>query len=221
MLVFATSGCVTSLGYVPGYVKQDQGTRPPTYDEVRQWASDVAHGYDTRATVNRYAGYYGAVFAAAAVGTLAGLAAFDSGSPAIKGRRSWVGLPGYSVTRRRPRSMDAGRGMPQVSSSLSDKRFQARIAAGHSAKVYLEEANAALERANKNLGELRQKRDVHGKLAAAVRQSANSESDAKGKEAAAEFASATEKLVHGTDDAVTVAMTQVHRRAALLHAHPG
>jgi hypothetical protein len=57
----------------------------------------VAHGYDTRATFNRYAGYYGAIFAAAAVGTLAGLAVFDSGSPAIKEIRGGNELVGVAV----------------------------------------------------------------------------------------------------------------------------
>jgi hypothetical protein len=82
------SGCMTTLGYVPEHLKpSDKTTFTPTYSEVKKWAYDVADGYDSRATMNRQAIYVGALLAAAAVGAIAGLAAFDTG-------HSWiVGIP--------------------------------------------------------------------------------------------------------------------------------
>lgn len=53
-----TSGCVTTLGYVPEHLKPEN-TRDyvPTYAEVKKWAFDVADGYGSRAILNRYAIY--------------------------------------------------------------------------------------------------------------------------------------------------------------------
>lgn len=83
------SGCVTTFGYVPENLKvrqmQDGTTVTPSYGEVKRWAYDVADGYDSRSTMNRRAIYFGALFGAAAIGALAGLAVFDAGSPAITG----------------------------------------------------------------------------------------------------------------------------------------
>ncbi len=73
------SGCMTTLGYVPEYIKprnmSDKKTLIPTYREVKEWAIDVADGYDSRAIINRYAQDWGAVLAGAAAGALVGLAA--------------------------------------------------------------------------------------------------------------------------------------------------
>lgn len=84
-----SSGCVTTLGYVPEQIKlrnmKDQKTFTPEYSEVKTWAYDVLDGYDSRATANRYALYGGALLGAVAVGAVAGLTAFDSGSSVIKG----------------------------------------------------------------------------------------------------------------------------------------
>ncbi len=81
-----TSGCVTTLGYVPEHLKPaNTETYIPTYAEVKKWAYDVVDGYDSRATMNRHALHFGALFAAAAAGALAGLAAFDAGHSAITG----------------------------------------------------------------------------------------------------------------------------------------
>src|SRR5205823_2565796 len=63
----------------------DEKTKAPTYSEVKKWAYDVADGYDTRTTLNRYTVYVGALIGAAAAGAIAGLAAFDSGSSALVG----------------------------------------------------------------------------------------------------------------------------------------
>jgi hypothetical protein len=83
----ASSGCVTTLGYVPEYIKPkaDPVTLKPTYAEVKKWSLDVLDGYDSRATMNRQALYFGALLAAAGVAAMAGLAAFDSGGSAIVG----------------------------------------------------------------------------------------------------------------------------------------
>lgn len=96
LTVFAwgtTSGCVTSLGYVQenlkvGQISETSDTKDelrPTYADVKKWAYDVHDGLNSRATANRYAVKYGALFGVAAAGALAGLAIFDSGSAAIKG----------------------------------------------------------------------------------------------------------------------------------------
>ena len=81
------SGCVTTLGYVPEYVKptQNKDTLVPTYTEVKTWAMNVLDGYDSRASINRQALYAGAVLAAASVSAIAGLAAFGSNSSALIG----------------------------------------------------------------------------------------------------------------------------------------
>ena len=86
-LALLTSGCVTTLGYVPEAVKpeEDKETLRASYKEVRKWASDVADGYDSRNTMNRHAIYAGATLAAASVSAIAGLAAFGSNSSALIG----------------------------------------------------------------------------------------------------------------------------------------
>ena len=96
-LVLGTSGCCgvsngtrsmcTKFGYFPEHVATwgDDAGGAPLYDQVRRWAVEVADGYDTRHTTNRYALYVGAITAAASVGAMAGLAAFAPGSSAILG----------------------------------------------------------------------------------------------------------------------------------------
>lgn len=84
----ATSACSTTLGWIPESVKTRQMKNRnyiPSYGEVRHWAYDVQDAYDSRATANRYALYAGALLGAAAIATIAGLSAFDSGSPALIG----------------------------------------------------------------------------------------------------------------------------------------
>ena len=84
-IALLASACSTTLGYVPEMVEPDGSTVPPTYGEVRKWADEVADGYDSRNTLNRYAIYGGALTAAAGVGAMAGLAAFAPGSSALIG----------------------------------------------------------------------------------------------------------------------------------------
>ncbi|MGH8581375.1 MAG: hypothetical protein ACREWG_01010 [Gammaproteobacteria bacterium] len=74
------------MGYVPEQPKlSDTETVTPSYVEVKTWAYDVIDGYDSRATLNRQSIYMGAFAAAAAVGAVAGLAAFGSTSDALVG----------------------------------------------------------------------------------------------------------------------------------------
>lgn len=83
-LCMVSSGCVTTLGYYPEYIKQPSAPTP-TLPEVRKWATDVMDGYDSRATMNRYSLYGGALVAAAGMSALAGLAAFDASNAAMTG----------------------------------------------------------------------------------------------------------------------------------------
>jgi hypothetical protein len=90
-------GCSTHLGYVPHDVyapslwpfesAATQSQWIPTYQEVKNWGFNVADGYDSRATANRQAIYFGALTAVAGASALVGLAAFAPGSPVI------IGLP--------------------------------------------------------------------------------------------------------------------------------
>jgi hypothetical protein len=85
-------GCSTHLGYVPHDVyapsfRPNVDAARPRYQEVKNWAFNVADGYDSRAIFNRQAVYGGALIATAATSALVGLAAFDPGSSAI------IGLP--------------------------------------------------------------------------------------------------------------------------------
>jgi hypothetical protein len=86
LVAVSTSSCISTMGYVPETVKpDDKATLRPSYTEVKAWASRVADGYDSRATMNRYSIYAGATLAAASVSAIAGLAAFGTGSSALIG----------------------------------------------------------------------------------------------------------------------------------------
>lgn len=80
-------GCsATNLGWYPASVRVDvTEAGEQQYRAVRNFAYQVADGYDTRRTTNRYAWYAGALIAGAAAGAVAGLAAFDTGNSAIIG----------------------------------------------------------------------------------------------------------------------------------------
>jgi hypothetical protein len=94
MALFVLSGCSTRLGYVPYDVYagcfwprkcagNTADSKPPTYSDVKNWALQVADGYDTRSTFNRRAIYGGALIAAASTSALVGLAAFNTGGGVI------------------------------------------------------------------------------------------------------------------------------------------
>jgi hypothetical protein len=65
------------------YVNVAEKSQP--YPDVKNWAYNVADGYDSRATLNRQALYGGALVAVAGASALVGLAAFAPGSSAIIG----------------------------------------------------------------------------------------------------------------------------------------
>ena len=130
LLSILTSGCCPKLGYFPEQVRTSDEGRPPTYREVRTWALDVADGYDTRHTTNRYSLYIGALTAAAGVGAMAGLAAFAPGSSAI------IGIPigttflsgAMAIFNNEPKAVIYDRGARAIGDlvTLSDCRYQAR-----------------------------------------------------------------------------------------------
>src|SRR5216684_7068777 len=72
MASFVLSGCTTHLGYVPYDVYAGcfwprncagpitNGIPSPSYSDVKNWALQVADGYDARAVFNRQAIYGGA-----------------------------------------------------------------------------------------------------------------------------------------------------------------
>lgn len=123
------SGCVTTLGYVPEYVKptQNKDTLLPTYTEVKTWAMNVLDGYDSRATMNRQALYVGAVLAAASISAIAGLAAFGSNSSALIGIPIGTGFLGAvaAVYQSDEKAAIYGNGSRYVKSliMLSNKRI--------------------------------------------------------------------------------------------------
>jgi hypothetical protein len=123
------SGCVTTLGYVPEYVKpiRNKDTLLPTYMEVKTWALNVLDGYDSRATINRQALYAGAVLAAASISAIAGLAAFGSNSSALIGIPVGTGFLGAlaAVYQSDEKAAIYGSGSRYVKSliMLSNKRI--------------------------------------------------------------------------------------------------
>jgi hypothetical protein len=93
MASFVLSGCATHLGYVPYDVyagcfwpRNCAGPTTngiPPYSDVKNWALQVADGYDTRAVFNRQAIYGGALIAAASTSALVGLSAFNTAGNVI------------------------------------------------------------------------------------------------------------------------------------------
>ena len=79
-----SSGCMTTLGYLPDDIKPADLTHP-TYQEVVKWGTDLKDGYGSRASANRNTIYGGALVAAAAVSAMTGLAAFNTGGSTILG----------------------------------------------------------------------------------------------------------------------------------------
>lgn len=164
------SGCVTTLGYVPEYVKptQNKDTLLPTYAEVKKWALDVLDGYDSRATMNRQALYAGAVLAAASISAIAGLAAFGSNSSALIGIPIGTGFLGAvaAVYQSDEKAAIYGSGSRYVKGliTLSNKRitdFDSDVD-GSIAVVASQEAQAA---AGQRLAEARKQYAEQSKLA--------------------------------------------------------
>ena len=153
-VVFAT-GCSTKLGWVPGYIRQDDYRQTPRLADVRKTAADLRDGWDTRATTNRYAGYVGAAIAAAAAGALTGLAAFDSGNSAIVGIPIGTGFlaaiaAGYNNEAKAQVYSRASRYVTALM-TLSDQRLALRALAASNASAYAELLHAQQAQARKRL----------------------------------------------------------------------
>lgn len=184
MLVSAvtTSGCatLTKLGYVPDLKPSNTTTYIPTYTEVKGWAYAVADGYDSRAIINRRSGYAGAILAAAAVGAIAGLGAFDPGSSALTGipiGTTFLATAAvYFSSEEKARIYDLGNQSIKDLITLSDERLAKRLVAAHRTEAALKEALNALTKAEEQLGEAAQHEkaqkyiaeEVHAKLKEAL-----------------------------------------------------
>jgi hypothetical protein len=149
------SGCAaTKFGYIPEDVTPSDKNARPKCSDVKEWAYAVADGYDTRATMNKYAIYGGALIGAAAASAIAGLAAFDSGSSAL------VGIPigatflaSVAVVYSNEEKARIYRLRSQYIKdfiTLSDKRFY-QCTSGGTASTISQDAKKAVEDANKRL----------------------------------------------------------------------
>lgn len=145
-----TSGCAwTQFGYIPEDVTPtDNNTL--TYREVKEWAYEVEDGYDTRATVNKYAIYGGALMGAAAVGAIAGLAAFDSGSSALVGipigMTFLASVAAVYSNEERARIYRLGAQYIKDLITLSDKRiYQCQLSAGPASTISQDAKKAAAD----------------------------------------------------------------------------
>ena len=215
-----SSGCVTTLGYVPEQIKlrkmADKKTFTPTYPEVKEWAYDVVDGYDSRATLNRYSLYGGALLAAVAVGAVAGLAAFDSGSSAIKGFA--IGGPVLGSIFAVYSSEEKARIYRLASSSvkelitLSDKRLlRCRPSTSRSvqeADTMENQAMGNLDQATRNLNAAKQKEKILGEEMQKARENvdAASASDKPGRQ---EVASAIDQKLREVRESVLVAEAEL------------
>jgi hypothetical protein len=153
--------------------------------------------------------------AAAAVGAVAGLSAFDPSSSAIKGipiGATFLGIVA-AVFNSEPKAQIYTRGALYASGliNLSDRRLRARKAAIRHPEDYLEKAkkktDTELDSAKKNLTTLQRQRDVQGGLAAEVTKKANEMQDKDAKT----FASDVGKLLQATEDKVTTAESEVKK----------
>ena len=123
--------CVTTLGYVPELIKRGDNEKP-TYGQVREWADDVADGYDSRATTNRSALYAGAILAAASVAALAGIAAYHPNSSALVIIPISTGFLGsvaaYYQNDAKSKLYRWGSNSVKGALTASDRRFESRVA---------------------------------------------------------------------------------------------
>jgi hypothetical protein len=207
----ANSGCVTTLGYIPEHPKPiaDTATLTPTYGEVKKWAYDVLDGYDSRATLNRHAIYGGALIAAAAVGAIAGLAAFDSGSSALIGIPIGTGFLGsvaaiYSSEEKAQIYRFASEYVKDLISD-SEKRNIKRNAASQNPDAAIADATRLRDKALNHHTELIAQETTHRNNAKKARDDANSAAPNTPDRAAKEkIADAAEKLaIQAASDVAT------------------
>lgn len=221
-LLFAgvtNSGCATTLGYIPEHPKPiaDTTTITPTYGEVKKWAYDVLDGYDSRATINRNAIYGGALIAAAAVGAIAGLAAFDTGSSALIGIPIGTTFLGsvaaiYSSEEKAHIYRLASEYVKDLI-TISDKRMVRRRLAAQGTAVVLKEAQDAEKAAQKHLDDAKAEETAQQAQAKKARTDAeNAAAESNEKAALTKSAQALDQEVAKIAD--TVAKASVSLRAA-------
>jgi hypothetical protein len=210
-----SSGCATTLGYVPEQLKlrdmQDTNTFTPNYSEVKEWAYDVGDGYDSRATLNRYSLYGGALLAAVAVGAVAGLTAFDASSSVVKGFA--IGGPVLGSIFAIYSSEEKARLYRLASSSikelitLSDKRL---LRCRRSTSSSVQEAETMQKQAARNLDAAKQKAETLGKELQKARENADNNASARDKQPALqEVASAIDQKLREARESVLVAEAEL------------
>ena len=216
-----SSGCVTTLGYVPEQIKlrnmKDQKTFRPEYSEVKTWAYDVLDGYDSRATANRYALYGGALLGAVAVGAVAGLTAFDSGSSVVKGFA--IGGPVLGSIFAIYSSEEKARIYRLASSSikelitLSDKRLlgclRSTSSSEQDADTIEKQAARNVDQATRNLYAARQKEKILGEEIQKVRKNLANASPSDKQPALQEVASAIDQKLREARESVLVAEAEL------------
>ena len=214
-----TSGCATAtkLGYVPEFLTpSDTTTYIPTYIEVKKWAYEVADGYDSRAIINRRAGYAGAILAAAAVGAIAGLAAFDPGSSALTGipigTTFLAGIAYIFSSEEKARIYDHGSRYIKDLITLSDERFAKRRIAAQRTTAALKEAEGDLEGADGQLGEAEGQAESQKSVAADVHRNADQADEGQRKIALSNLAEAADRLALEAKE--VVAKARLARNAA-------
>jgi hypothetical protein len=209
----STSGCFTTLGYVPENIKLRQisntATYIPAYREVKQWAYDVADGYGSRATMNRQAVYAGALFGAAATGAIAGLAAFDSGSLGLIGipigATFLAGVAYIYSSEEKAQIYALGSRYVKDLVTLSDKRLANRRIAVQRTRAALEEARKDLEDADEQLREAERQEESQKEIASAAHRDADQEAKGPRKIGLSSLAEAADKLTLEAKGAVAKA----------------
>jgi hypothetical protein len=187
--ITVTPGCST-LGYIPEDVKPSgKTTTAPTYREVKKWAYDVADGYDTRATLNRYAIYGGALIGAAAAGAITGLAAFDSDSSALVGipiGATFLGsVAAIYSNEEKARIYQLGAEYIKDLITLSDQRFyQCRF----SASIISQEAQKAIDDAQKRLDDAQKHEELLQKRAKKAHEDVEKSNSGEGEDLEATIA---------------------------------
>jgi hypothetical protein len=204
--VHATA-CVTTLGYVPEYVKvRGEGKDAlPSYAAVREWATDVGDGYDSRASMNRSALYAGAVVAAAAVSALAGIAAYHPHSSALVAIPISTGFLGAvaAVYQNDEKAKLYRYGSNSIKDALraSDRRLPRRIADEENPTQALERATRQLSESTDELAKAEARAASQKQAAGKARSAADSAAAGKDKEALINVADAADVLVVKANDA--------------------
>jgi hypothetical protein len=173
----------------------------------------VGDGYDSRATLNRYSHYGGALLGALAIGAVAGLTAFDSGSSVVKVFA--IGGPVLGSIFAIYSSEEKARLYRLASSSikelitLSDKRLLRCL---NPSSRSAQEAKAMEEQAARNLNAANQKEEILGEEMQKARKNLdNALASAKpGLPGLQEVASAIDQKLREARESALVAEAELH-----------